>query len=127
MTNILDHAGITVMDFDRSKAFFVAALGTLRIQLLVDFAHEGHRHAGFGIARPSFWIGEGRARPGGIHLAFLAKSRSEVKSFYTVALAVGGRDNGAPGLRAHYHPDYFGAYVFDPDGNNIEAVCHGAE
>lgn len=127
MSDILDHAGILVTDFGRSRDFYAAALGTLGIKLLVEFEYEGTNHAGFGIDKPTFWIGDGSTRRGGIHIAFTAKSRSEVKSFYTVALATGGRDNGPPGLRAHYHPNYFGAFVFDPDGNNIEAVCHGAE
>jgi len=126
MTDIMDHAGITVTDFDAALKFYTAALGTLGIKPLVNFEHEGDRHAGFGIARPDFWIGTSTKRPGGAHFAFVARSRAEVTAFYSAGLAAGGRDNGAPGLRSHYHPNYFAAFVFDPDGYNIEAVCHVA-
>jgi len=77
--------------------------------------------------KPFFWIGNGKKPVGGLHVAFTAHSRSQVDTFYQAALTAGGRDNGAPGLRPHYHPNYYGAFVFDPDGNNIEAVCHQAE
>jgi catechol 2,3-dioxygenase-like lactoylglutathione lyase family enzyme len=127
MTDIIDHVGVTVTDFDRSLAFYTAALGTLGIKALTNFEHGGDRHAGFGIDRPTFWIGTSRNNRGGTHIAFTARSHAEVSAFYSVALSTGGRDNGAPGLRAHYHPNYFGAFVFDPDGHNIEAVCHAPE
>ena len=124
---ILDHVGLTVTDFVRSRDFYTAALGTLGIQLIAEFEVRGGRHAGYGIERATFWIGDGKRTIGDAHVAFRAGSRSEVESFYTVALSVGGRDNGPPGLRRHYSPDYYAAFVFDPDGHNIEAVYVGAE
>jgi len=127
MTNIIDHVGLAVSDFDQSKRFYVAVLRTLGIKMLADFAIGRDRHAGFGKDRPTFWIGDGKAQRGSMHVAFTAASRAEVNAFYSVAISMGGRDNGAPGLRAHYHPDYYGAFVFDPDGHNIEAVCHAPE
>lgn len=124
MSDSIDHIGISVADFGTSKAFYIAALGTLGIKLLVDFEHSGDRHAGFGLTKPDFWIGDGTDARGKAHIAFTARSRAEVAAFHSAALAAGGRDNGPPGLRPHYHADYFGAFVLDPDGNNIEAVCH---
>jgi predicted lactoylglutathione lyase len=79
---------------------------------------------GYGAERPLFWVGEGSASTGGTQIAFTASTREEVVAFYVAALAAGGRDNGAPGLRPHYHPDYYSAFVMDPDGHNIESVCH---
>jgi catechol 2,3-dioxygenase-like lactoylglutathione lyase family enzyme len=120
---IIDHLGLKVSDFQRSKAFYQAALGALGIQLLSDFEHDGHRYAGFGSDRPTFWIDDNAdMRTGGSHVAFLAPSRAAIHAFHTVALAAGGRDNGGPGLRPHYHADYYAAFVLDPDGHNIEAV-----
>jgi catechol 2,3-dioxygenase-like lactoylglutathione lyase family enzyme len=127
MSDIIDHVSLKVTDFSRAKDFYVAALGTLGIKLMAEFEHAGIRHAGFGIERPTFWIGSGRDFRSDAHVAFVARSRAEVAAFYSAAIAAGGRDNGAPGLRAHYHPNYFGAFVFDPDGHNIEAVCHVSE
>lgn len=121
---IIDHVGLKASDFDRSKAFYVEALAALGIRLLADFAVGRDRHAGFGTDRPTFWISDGLNARAGTHVAFTASSRAEVEAFYAVALSMGGRDNGPPGLRAHYHPNYYGAFVFDPDGHNIEAVCH---
>jgi catechol 2,3-dioxygenase-like lactoylglutathione lyase family enzyme len=126
MTDIFDHAGIKVTDFDRSLTFYTQALGTLGIKALMNFEYEGDRHAGFGLSRPEFWIGSSREKAGGTHFAFVARSRAEVTAFHSAALAAGGRDNGGPGLRAEYSANYFAAFVFDPDGNNIEAVCHVA-
>lgn len=124
MTTIIDHVGIKVSDFARSKTFYTEALGALGIQLLTDFAVGRDHHAGFGTAHPTFWISDGLAARAGTHVAFVAKSRAEVQAFYAIALSTGGHDNGPPGLRAHYHPNYYGAFVLDPDGYNIEAVCH---
>ena len=124
MSDIIDHAGIGCRDFETSLKFYTAALGTLGIKALTNFEHEGSRHAGFGTQTPSFWIGSSREKTGGVHLAFIARSRAEVAAFYSAALSAGGRDNGGPGLRPHYHANYYGAFVFDPDGNNVEAVCH---
>jgi catechol 2,3-dioxygenase-like lactoylglutathione lyase family enzyme len=125
MSAIIDHVGLAVADFGRSMTFYTAALGTLGIKPLTQFEVNGDSHAGFGADRPSFWIGTGKQHRGEAHVAFVAKSRSEVEAFHAAALANGGRDNGKPGLRPHYHPNYYGAFAFDPDGNNIEAVCHG--
>ncbi len=127
MSAILDHVGIRVSDIDRSTAFYREALKALGISVLADFTVGGNRHVGFGSSKPDFWISSGRPLRGETHVAFTAASRSEVQAFHTVALSMGGRDNGPPGIRAHYHPDYFGAFVLDPDGNNIEAVCHKPE
>ena len=127
MSAILDHVGIKVSDFDRSKAFYRETLGTLGIELLADFTFGDEKVAGFGKEHANFWISNGRQTRGEAHVAFTAASRAEVAAFYSVALSMGGRDNGAPGLRPHYHPNYYGAFVFDPDGNNIEAVCHERE
>jgi catechol 2,3-dioxygenase-like lactoylglutathione lyase family enzyme len=125
---IVDHLGLQVTDFGVAKAFYQAALGTLGIQLLAEYEVDGKRHAGFGRdGGPTFWITSGKRTRGDAHVAFAARSRSEVSAFYTVALATGGRDNGSPGLRAHYHPDYYAAFVLDPDGHNIEAVFVGKE
>jgi catechol 2,3-dioxygenase-like lactoylglutathione lyase family enzyme len=124
---IIDHVGLKVSDFGRSKAFYQAALGALGIQLLADFEIEGKHYAGFGNDRgPTFWIDDNKdARGATTHVAFVAPSRASIHSFYTVGLAAGGRDNGAPGLRPLYREDYYAAFVLDPDGNNIEAVRVG--
>ena len=124
----IDHVGLTVSDMERAVAFYTAALGALGLDCLTDFTHEGRRHAGFGDKPPTFWISSLRDKPvGPAHVAFVAKSRAEVHAFYTIALSMGGRDNGKPGLRAHYHPDYYSAFVLDADGHNVEAVCHEPE
>ena len=123
---IIDHVGVKVSDFARSKAFYQAVLGALGINLLSDFDYEGSHYAGFGSVRPTFWIDDNvETRVGPAHIAFAAPSRAAIHAFYTVALAAGGRDNGAPGLRPHYAPDYYAAFVHDPDGHNIEALRVG--
>jgi catechol 2,3-dioxygenase-like lactoylglutathione lyase family enzyme len=125
---ILDHAGLRVTDFGRARDFYVAALGTLGIQLLAEFEAGGKRHAGFGDKDgPTFWIDEGKQFRGEAHVAFVAHSRAEVKAFHMAALANGGRDNGPPGLRTEYSADYYAAFVLDPDGHNIEAVHIGPD
>jgi catechol 2,3-dioxygenase-like lactoylglutathione lyase family enzyme len=128
---MLDHIGLAVTDFERSKSFFVEALAPLNFTLLVEVTAEqtgGDAHAGFGAEeRPHFWIGNGRRPVGGLHVAFTAESRSQVDAFYQAGLSAGGRDNGGPGLRPHYHPNHYAAFILDPDGNNIEAVCRKAE
>lgn len=130
---MLDHIGLAVKDFARSRAFYEQALAPLSLGVVMEVTPEqtgGGAHCGFGAeGKPFFWIGtgptlSGAAVSGPIHVAFGAASRAGVDAFHRAALAAGGRDNGAPGLRPHYHPDYYGAFVFDPDGNNIEAVCH---
>jgi catechol 2,3-dioxygenase-like lactoylglutathione lyase family enzyme len=125
---MLDHIGFPVADFERSKDFYSKALAPLGYKLLkgYDYAAIGEPggYAGFGDTRPQFWIGTGSPVTGRLHVAFVARSRALVCAFYEAAIAVGGRDNGPPGLRPHYHENYFGAFVFDPDGHNVEAVTH---
>lgn len=128
---MIDHMGIKVADFDRAKSFYDAAFAPLGASLLymvpVEFT-GGTNVGGYGRDRPVYWLQEAAgAAVHAQHVAFTARSRAEVDGFYKAAIAAGGRDNGAPGLRPHYHPNYYGAFVFDPDGNNIEAVCHEAE
>jgi catechol 2,3-dioxygenase-like lactoylglutathione lyase family enzyme len=124
---MLDHIGYPVSDFAKSKAFYIKALEPLGIKLMMEITKEvtgRDEHAGFGSTKPDFWIGNGKNALSGVHVAFTAKDRQAVDAFYQAALAGGGTDNGAPGLRPHYHKDYYGAFVLDPDGNNVEAVCH---
>lgn len=124
---MLDHVGISVHDVARSRAFYEAALAPLGYKVVMQAGDDGNggaTHVGFGAERPDFWISVGHTVTKHIHLAFLSKDRAGVEAFYKAALAAGARDNGAPGLRPHYHPSYYGAFVFDPDGNNVEAVCH---
>jgi catechol 2,3-dioxygenase-like lactoylglutathione lyase family enzyme len=123
---VIDHVGFAVADYPRSKAFYERALAPLGYALLLEFSGAA---AGFGkTGRPSFFI-EAYGEPvrGRLHIALRAESRAHVDAFHAAALAAGGIDNGGPGVRAVYHPDYYGAYVLDPDGNNIEAVCHEPE
>ena len=118
---MIDHTGVTVSKIEPSKAFYRAALAPLGYAMLKEFGPV----AGFGIApNHDFWIGQGVPNVPPIHVAFRAESRAMVDAFYRAALAAGGRDNGAPGLRPQYHANYYGAFVLDPDGHNIEAVCH---
>jgi catechol 2,3-dioxygenase-like lactoylglutathione lyase family enzyme len=118
---MLDHLGIDVRDYERSKRFYVEALGPLGYELVMEpVANVG----GFGSkGKPDFWIAIGNA-VGGTHVAFAADDRATVDAFHAAALAAGGTDNGQPGPRPLYHEHYYGAYVRDPDGNNVEAVCH---
>jgi catechol 2,3-dioxygenase-like lactoylglutathione lyase family enzyme len=121
---MLDHIGIDVQDYARSKAFYQAALAPLGYELIMEV--EGW--AGFGAGgKPDFWIKGGMQTVPRIHVAFRGDSRAAVRAFYDAALRAGARDNGPPGIRAHYHPNYYGAFVIDPDGHNIEAVCHAPE
>jgi catechol 2,3-dioxygenase-like lactoylglutathione lyase family enzyme len=124
---MLDHIGFSVSDFERAKAFYSAALAPLGIALLFEVTAEqtgAEAHAGFGTpGRAFFWIGTGATASRGLHAAFAAPDRAAVDAFHAAALAAGGTDNGAPGIRAHYAPDYYGAFIHDADGNNIEAVC----
>ena len=118
---ILDHIGYNVRDFAVSKAFYVHALAPLGIGVLAQ--GDGWAMVGRD-GKPQFWFGALGTPQTGVHLAFVATDREQVRRFHAAALASGGKDNGAPGVRAHYHANYYGAFVFDPDGNNIEAVCH---
>jgi catechol 2,3-dioxygenase-like lactoylglutathione lyase family enzyme len=118
---MIDHIGVGISEFAKSKAFYRAALAPLGYEVVMEWGQA----AGFGVPpKPEFWIGEGAPNPPPIHVAFRAETRQQVDAFYAAALAAGGRDNGAPGLRPHYHANYYGAFVLDPDGHNIEAVCH---
>ncbi len=119
---MIDHIGIKVADYPRSKAFYETVLPALGYRLIM----EGLSGAGFGKAGIPFWIKEGIPTPG-VHIAFQSPDRASVDAFHAAALKAGARDNGAPGLRPHYHGNYYGAFVLDPDGYNIEAVCHLAE
>ena len=125
---MVDPIGVSVADFGRSKAFYEQALKPLGLSVVmaVTAVETGaDAHAGFGASgKPFFWIGTGPKPKGGTHVAFAAKARADVDDFHRAALAAGGADNGAPGPRPHYHPNYYGAFVLDPDGNNVEAVCH---
>jgi catechol 2,3-dioxygenase-like lactoylglutathione lyase family enzyme len=119
---MIDHIGVSVSDVGQSKVFYRAALAPLGYSMLMEFGDA----SGFGVApKPDFWIGEGAMSGARGHVAFRADSRKVVDAFYKAAVAAGGRDNGPPGLRPHYHASYYGAFVLDPDGHNIEAVCHG--
>jgi len=117
---MLDHMTLHVADLAAGKAFYAAALAPLGYHQIVE--HEGV--TAFGAQAPQFWMAGSESAPTPIHIAFVAPDRAAVDAFYEAAMAAGGRDNGAPGLRPHYHEHYYGAYVYDPDGNNVEAVCH---
>jgi catechol 2,3-dioxygenase-like lactoylglutathione lyase family enzyme len=117
---MIDHIGVSVTDLDKSIAFYTKALAPLGYTLIMKW----EQFAGFGIAgKPDFWIGTGAPKDA-IHVAFRAGGRAQVRAFYEAAMAAGGTDNGAPGERPHYHEHYYGAFVRDPDGHNVEAVCH---
>jgi catechol 2,3-dioxygenase-like lactoylglutathione lyase family enzyme len=118
---IFDHIGLAVSNYRQSSDFYAAALAPLGIGLIM----EVQGWAGFGRAgKPELWFGEHSAPQRPMHLAFLAESREQVRQFYTAALQAGAKDNGPPGIRAHYHEHYYGAFVIGPDGHNVEAVCH---
>jgi len=118
----LDHVGLDVSDYAASRAFYKEALAPLGMKLMMEPVPNV---GGLGDDFPFFWIGaRSRGPDSGTHVAFTTADRATVDAFHEAALAAGGRDNGAPGVRAIYHPDYYGAFVLDPDGNNIEAVCH---
>ena len=125
---MIDHIGLAVSDLARSRAFYEAALAPLGYRVLaeIDRNEVGGRVVMFGRDEPDFVIADNE-RPGeGNHVAFRADTRAQVDAFHTAALAAGGRDNGGPGLRDHYGPNYYAAFALDPDGFNVEAVCHAA-
>lgn len=137
---MIDHLGFNVSDIARSKLFYDAALAPLQIAVVMEVTPEQsgrpYAYLGYGktadsrdiqAGKPSFWIAGEPGTGNHLHVAFLAASRAEVDAFHAAALAAGGTDNGPPGVRAHYHPNYYGAFVLDPDGHNIEAVCHKPE
>jgi len=124
---MIDHITFGVENFDRSTAFYDAAFAPLGVKRIFDVPPEhsgGVKVTGYGDDRPWFWLAKERATTGMLHIALRAESRAAVDAFHAAALAAGGADNGPPGLRPHYHADYYGAFVLDPDGHNIEAVCH---
>lgn len=124
---MLDHVGIEVGDFDASRAFYEMALAPLGLSVVMEPIPTA---AGFGGSdgKPWFWVhARGRNACHGVHLAFKAINHDAVDAFHAAALVAGGTDNGAPGPRPLYHPGYYGAFVLDPDGNNVEAVCHVPE
>ena len=125
---MIDHIGFAVADYKRAKEFYTRALAPLGYSLVKEVTQEqtgDFPAAGFGASgKPDFWIGGEGGLNKPVHVAILAKDRATVDAFYAAALAAGGRDNGAPGLRPHYHANYYGAFVLDPEGHNIEAVCH---
>ena len=127
----IDHTSLSVSDFAAAKAFYSAALKPLGISVLMEFpkAVTGSADvAGLGSnGMPYFWLADGGKTTPKVHIAFNAKSRAEVDAFYAAAIAAGGKDNGKPGIRAQYHPTYYGAFVLDADGHNVEAVCHKPE
>ena len=124
---MIDHCGLSVSDFDKAQSFYDQALAPIGASLLFMVPAEhtgGMKVGGYGRDRPTFSINEGQPQNPGLHIAFTAENRAQVDAFYAAALAAGGMDNGPPGPRPHYHEHYYGTFVLDPDGNNIEAVCH---
>jgi catechol 2,3-dioxygenase-like lactoylglutathione lyase family enzyme len=121
---MFDHIGFGVTNLPESKAFFLKALEPLGVTV----AMEGPYGVGMGQnGKPSLWLHDTKDRPAPLHLAFVAANRKQVDAFYKAALAAGGKDNGGPGLRPHYHENYYGAFVIGPDGHNVEAVCHSPQ
>ena len=125
---MIDHTGLQVSDPAKSRNFYEKSLKPLGYVVLAEIPKEytgGAEVLGYGVApKPDFWTAEGTPNEPKIHIAFRAENHQQVDDFYKIALEVGGKDNGAPGPRPHYHQDYYGAFVFDPDGHNIEVVCH---
>jgi catechol 2,3-dioxygenase-like lactoylglutathione lyase family enzyme len=127
-SRMIDHTGIDVSDPVRSRRFYEAALAPLGYEVLMEVPTEhtgGVVVLGMGVRpKPDFWLHGGTPQTPRVHIAFRADDRATVDAFHRAALAAGGTDNGPPGPRPHYHPGYYGAFVLDPDGHNIEAVCH---
>ncbi len=127
---MIDHTGVIVTDYPRARAFydavFTALGGTCMSEIPTEYT-GGLHVVGYGREQPVFWLSEGKEAGPGRHTAFSARSRAEVDAFYAAAMAAGGKDNGGPGLRPEYAPNYYAAFVYDPDGNNIEAVSHAPE
>ncbi len=126
---MIDHIGVSVADTKRSKAFYDAALAPIGIKMIMEVpgsvTESGGTACGYGRdGKPFFWFGDKERVGAGVHIAFAVAKRKLVDAFYRAALAAGGKDNGAPGLRPHYHAHYYGAFVRDPDGHNVEVVCH---
>jgi catechol 2,3-dioxygenase-like lactoylglutathione lyase family enzyme len=127
---MIDHTGLHVSNPEKSRAFYDKALAPLGYKLLAEIPKEftgGLVVLGYGEPpKPDFWVAQGTAETPKVHIAIRAANRAQVDAFYQAAIAAGGKDNGAPGPRPHYHEHYYGAFVLDPDGHNIEAVCHDA-
>jgi catechol 2,3-dioxygenase-like lactoylglutathione lyase family enzyme len=124
---MIDHSGIQTSDIGKAREFYAACFTALGATQLAEVPTEhtgGLLVVGYGRDKPDFWLSEGEAQVPPLHFAFSARNRAEVNAFFAAALKAGGRDNGAPGPRPQYHADYYGAFVLDLDGNNIEAVCH---
>jgi len=128
---MIDHTGLEISNPALSRAFYDKALEPLGYKMMMQIPVEhtgGAAVFGYGIPpKADFWVREGTPNAPRLHVAFRDKSRKEVDQFYRAALAAGGRDNGGPGPRPHYHKHYYGAFVLDPDGHNVEAVCHEPE
>jgi len=129
---MIDHMGIAVTDLDRSRRFYEAALGPLGMSVQMEVGGDKTESGGtaLGFGEPGekiFWIADGEKVGEGTHVAFKVERRDQVDAFHVEGLKAGGRDNGAPGLRPHYGPNYYAAFLFDPDGANIEAVCYEEE
>ena len=127
---MIDHTGIHVTDYPKAKVFYDAIFAAMGGGLMVEVPEQytgGMKVVGYGREQPVFWLNEAKDAGPGRHTAFAARNRAEVDAFYMAAMAAGGKDNGGPGIRADYHPNYYAAFVIDPDGNNIEAVCHAPE
>ncbi|HET6332951.1 MAG TPA: VOC family protein [Polyangiales bacterium] len=127
---MIDHMSIQVLDYEKSKAFYTQALGPLGYSVVMEITRDqvpelpSSAVCGLGEERPDFWLAGAKAPTSPQHLAFRAPSRSSVDAFFKAALAAGAKSNGEPGVRAHYHPNYYGAFVIDINGHNLEAVCH---
>jgi catechol 2,3-dioxygenase-like lactoylglutathione lyase family enzyme len=118
---VFDHIGIAVSSLQESKNFFLEALAPIGVGVVMEVSDA----VGLGHGRkPSFWLGQAEGQPLPLHLAFTAQNRNQVSEFYRRALAAGGKDNGPPGVRPHYHAHYYAAFVIGPDGHNVEVVCH---
>ena len=126
---MIDHIGIQVADYDKAREFYTKALAPLGYKVMMEYTREevpelgSPKLGGLGAEHPDFWLSQGNPSTPQ-HLAFRAKSRAAVDAFYAAAIAAGAKDNGPPGVRAQYHPQYYGAFVIDIGGHNLEAVCH---
>jgi catechol 2,3-dioxygenase-like lactoylglutathione lyase family enzyme len=131
MTIDIDHTSLSVSDYEAAKKFYAAALAPLRVAVMMEFPASVTGSVdvcGLGAdGKPFLWLANAGKTTPRVHIAFRAESRAQVDAFYAAAMAAGGTDNGGPGLRPMYHPNYYGAFVLDADGHNIEAVCHAPE
>jgi catechol 2,3-dioxygenase-like lactoylglutathione lyase family enzyme len=121
---VIDHLTLKVKDIGKAKAFYSAALAPLGYEVMMD---EGGMLGMGADGKPDLWLVQDPENTRPMHLAFVARSRKAVDAFHAAALAAGAKDNGAPGLRKEYHPTYYGAFVLDENGHNVEAVVHRPE